>query len=140
MQTIWKRLYPTETWESQVCFHYQFFFYFAFLIDIIVDIIYKSVLRHKNVRQWDCSILVTWYSDSVGYNRFQIGFVFVEYDLFYTTTFIQNCIQFSYHFDKVLCQFFETGTSDRYLICIVLYAWDSQVLSYIPCHFPLQFL
>ena len=42
----------------------------------------------------------TWDSQvSVGYRRFQIGFVFVEYDLFLTTTFIQNCIyvyEFSY--------------------------------------------
>ena len=29
---------------------------------------------------------------SVGYCRFQIGRVFVEYELFNTTTFIQNCI------------------------------------------------
>ena len=27
---------------------------------------------------------------SVGYRRFQIGCVFIEYDLFNTTTFIQN--------------------------------------------------
>ena len=30
------------------------------------------------------------FSVSVGYRRFQIGFVCVEYDLFNTTTFIQN--------------------------------------------------
>ena len=36
----------------------------------------------------------------VGYTRFQIGCVFVEYDLFKPTTFIQNCIyEFSDNFD-----------------------------------------
>ena len=32
------------------------------------------------------------FSVSVRYRRFQIGFVFAENDLFYTTTFIKNCI------------------------------------------------
>ena len=37
----------------------------------------------------------------------------VQYDLFYTTTFILNCIYMN------LYQFLETGTSDKCLICIV---------------------
>ena len=36
----------------------------------------------------------------VEYRRFQNGYVFVEYDLFNTKTFIQNCIyEFSDNFD-----------------------------------------
>jgi len=31
------------------------------LIDIIDNMFYTSVLRHKNSHQWQCSILVTWY-------------------------------------------------------------------------------
>ena len=51
----------------------------------------------------------------MGYNRFQIGCVFVEYDK--PTTFIQNCIyEFSDNFDTVFHQFLETGTSDRTLM------------------------
>ena len=55
----------------------------------------------------------------MGYNRFQIGFVFVEFDLFKPTTFIQNYLyELSYNFDTVLYQFLETGTLDRSLIGI----------------------
>ena len=46
--------------------------------------------------------------------------IFAEYDMFNTTTFIQNCIymnlylyEFWYKFDTGLYQFLETGTSDR---------------------------
>ena len=45
----------------------------------------------------------------MGYRRFQIGCVFVEYEY----------IEFLYKFDTVLHQFLETGTSDRCLIGIV---------------------
>ena len=41
----------------------------------------------------------------------QIGCVFVEYDLFYITTFIKNCINEFLYKDTVLYQFLETGTS-----------------------------
>ena len=39
---IWKRLYPSGAWESQICSYYNFLFYFAFLIDIIDNIITYS--------------------------------------------------------------------------------------------------
>ena len=48
---------------------------------------------------------------SLGYLRFQIGCVFIEYDLFKPTITIQNCI-YIYEFDTVLYQFLKTGTSD----------------------------
>ena len=54
----------------------------------------------------------------MGYDRFQIGCIFAEYDLFKPTTYIRT-YEFSYNFDSVLYQFLETGTSDRCLICIV---------------------
>ena len=54
---------------------------------------------------------------------YKIGFVFVKYDLFNTTTtFIHNftyICEFSYKFDTDLYHFFETGTSDRSLKCII---------------------
>ena len=53
----------------------------------------------------------------MGYNRFQIGCVIVEYDLFNTATFIQNLAYV--RFGIILTQFLETGTSDRCLISIV---------------------
>jgi len=40
----------------------------------------------------------------VGYNRFQIGLVFVEYDLFNTTTLIKNCIFMNFRI--ILTQFY----------------------------------
>ena len=40
----------------------------------------KIIITGENLR----------FSVSVGYCRYQIGFVIVEYDLFNTTTFIQN--------------------------------------------------
>ena len=49
----------------------------------------------------------------MGYNRFQIGCVIVEYDLFNTATFIQNLAYV--RFGIILTQFLETGTSDRCL-------------------------
>ena len=42
---------------------------------------------------------------AVGYRRFQIGCVLVEYDLFNTTTFIQNCMYMNFRINL---------TSDRY--------------------------
>ena len=36
-----------------------------------------------------------------GYRRFQIGCVFVEYDLFNTTTFIQNCQYMNFHIKEL---------------------------------------
>ena len=48
----------------------------------------------------------------MGYRRFQIDCVIVEYDLFNTTTFTKlHIYEFSYKFDIVLRQFLETGTS-----------------------------
>ena len=43
----------------------------------------------------------------VGYRRFQIGFVFAEYDLFKPTTFIQNCVymNLTYNYDTVYIHF-----------------------------------
>ena len=57
----------------------------------------------------------------MGYRRFQIGCVFVEYDLFNTQLFykIVYIYEFSYKFDTVLYQFLETETSDRCFIGIV---------------------
>ena len=57
----------------------------------------KKIIKGANLR----------FSGSCGHRRFQIGCVFVEYDLFYTTTFIKNCInEFSYK-DTVLYQFLD---------------------------------
>ena len=53
------------------------------------------------------------FSGFCGINRFQIGCVFAEYDLFKPKLYIY---EFSYNFDTVLYQFLETGTSDRCFI------------------------
>ena len=42
----------------------------------------------------------------VGYRRFQIGCVFVEYDLFNTKTFLQNCTYMNFRFRINLTQFY----------------------------------
>ena len=58
------------------------------------------------------------YIFAMQYHRFQIGFIFVEYELFNNTTFIQNCISMNFRI-TVSYKFLETGTSDRCFICIV---------------------
>ena len=71
----------------------------------------------------------------MGYCRFQIGFVFVEYDLFYTTTFIQNCIHMNFRIN--LTQFY-TNFSRQYHQIEFLYVSfngrDYHVSSYTPFH------
>ena len=73
-------------------------------------------MQYENLKNYDRSkseiLRLMWD------NHFQIGFVFVEYDLFNTTTFIQNLIYILYNFDTVLYQFLETGTSDRYVLYV----------------------
>ena len=67
-------------------------------------------MQKKNYNRSKPEILIS--QAPFGHRRFHIGCVFVEYDLFYTTTFIKNCInEFSYK-DTVLYQFLETGTSE----------------------------
>ena len=59
----------------------------------------------------------------MGYSRFKIGCVFIEYDMFKPTTFIQNSIYMNFRMNLTLhffCRFLETGTSNKCLICIVL--------------------
>ena len=57
----------------------------------------------------------------MGYHRFQIGCVFVEYDLFNTTTFIQNCIYMNFRikFTQFYINFLRRNFTYRWLICIV---------------------
>ena len=69
----------------------------------------KKIIKGANLR----------FSGSCGHRRFQIGCVFVEYDLFNTRTFIQNCIYMNCRMTEFFYQFLETGTSDRCLICDV---------------------
>ena len=47
---------------------------------------------------------------------YQIGFVFVEFDLFNNFYTKLHIYEFSYKFDTVLYQFLETETSDRTLM------------------------
>ena len=60
----------------------------------------------------------------LGYRRFQICCVFVEYNLFntiyesYTKSYIY-IYTFWYNFDTVLYQFLETGALDRSLTCFI---------------------
>jgi len=75
---------------------------------------------------------------AVGYNHFQIGCEIVEYDLFNSTTFIQNLAYAG--FGIILTQFLETGTSER---CLITYKYRSkpEILSFHPIHpfiFPSQ--
>ena len=73
----------------------------------------------------------------MGYNRFQIGCVIVEYDLFNATTFIQNLTYV--RFGKILVSFWHSFMSisrDRNNVLKVSFkTWDSQILSYTPFHF-----
>ena len=62
----------------------------------------------------------------MGNRRFQIGLVFVEYNLFNTTTCIQNCIYMNFRIN--LTQFYINFSRQEHQI-------DSQVLSYTPFNF-----
>ena len=62
-QPIWKLLYPTGAWESQICSCYNFLILFCIFNTCSWNYYYvlsvKSVLRHQNFHQWQCSIVVT---------------------------------------------------------------------------------
>ena len=72
------------------------------IIQICVKVLY-FFKEHKNFGQWQCSILVTWYT----------------WQRYCTAIGGSTNYSFWYNFDTVLYQFLETGTSDRRLICIV---------------------
>ena len=57
------------------------------------------------------------FSGSVGYNRFQIGCVYVEYDLFNTTISIQNCIYMNFRIN--LTQFYINFLRHEYHIDVL---------------------
>ena len=54
------------------------------------------------------------FSGFEGFNHFQIGCVFVEYDLFNTTTFIQNLTYV--RFGIILTQFYVNFSSQKHKI------------------------
>ena len=57
----------------------------------------------------------------VGYRRFQIGCVFVEYDLFNTKTFLQNCtyMNFRINLTQFCINFSRQEQTDKSFIRIV---------------------
>ena len=84
----------------------------------------------------------------MGYRRFQICSVIVEYGLFNITNFIQNFLYILiwYNFDTVLYQLLGTGTSDRCLICIIqnlrfsgFRRYPLSVFLYSPFNYQLKF-
>ena len=100
--------------------------------DNIISYIYsKWKIKIKKLQQEQ-----TWDSQApVGYSCFQIGCIFVEYQLFNTTTFIQNCIYMNFRINLTQLISRDIGTSDR-----GQKGWDSQVSSYTLFHFSLQSL
>ena len=73
----------------------------------------------------------------VGYNRFQIGCVTFEYDLFNATTFIKKNLTYVC-FGIILTQFYDNFSSQKHKIDVSQVSFktqDSQVLSYTPFHF-----
>jgi len=84
---------------------------FSFLIDIIDNIIYASVTCLQNSNQWQCSIIVTWlrlyYVTSILHCHWREFWTYILH--------VYGLV----NFDSVLCQFLETGTSDRCLLGIV---------------------
>ena len=65
-QPISKLLYPTGAWGSQICSCYNFLILFCIFNTCSWNYYYvlsvKSVLRHQNFHQWQCSKLDMWYS------------------------------------------------------------------------------
>ena len=72
----------------------------------------------------------------MGYRRFQIDFVFVEFDLFNATTFIQNCIFMNFRIN--LTQFYINFSKQEHQIELSLVAISFQPIP--PLIFPLQSL
>ena len=56
-----------------------------------------------------------FFQSPLGYDCFQIGCVFADYDLFKSLLY-KILYKFSYKFDTVIYKFLETRTSDRTLI------------------------
>jgi len=86
---------------------------FLFLIDLIHNIIYTSVLLDQKFHQWQCSKVVTWY------RRRHVTSILLCYwwylwsrdlSLRFSKFYIY---EFSYNFNTVLYQFLETGKSDK---------------------------
>ena len=59
----------------------------------------------------------------VGYRRFQIGCVFVEYDLFNTTTFRQNCIYMNFRTN--LTQFYINFSRQEHQIDVLYVSFNA---------------
>ena len=80
---------------------------FSFLIDIIDNIIYASETWLQNSNQWQCSIIVTWlrlyYVTSILHCHWREFWTYILH--------VYGLVN--------LCQFLETGTSDRCLLGIV---------------------
>ena len=91
-------------------------------------------LNELALKIWTLGTYITVpYLNSKG-KRFQIGCVFVEYDLFNTTTFIQNCIYMNFRIN--LTQFFyqllERGTSDHFSCTVPLILYPISFFLYSP--------
>jgi len=71
----------------------------------------------------------------LGYRCFQIGWVFVEYDLFNTTSLIKNLTYI--HFGIILTQFYINFSRQEHQIelsYVSINSWDSQVSGITPFH------
>ena len=86
---------------------------FLFLIDLIHNIIYTSVLLDQKFHQWQCSIVVTWYR-----RRHVTSILLCHWWWFWWHDLSLRFSKFyiyelSYSLNTVLYQFLETGTSDK---------------------------
>ena len=77
---------------------------FLFFIDLIHNIIYKSVLLDQKFHQWQYSKVVTWY------RRRHVYCWSRDLSLRCSKFYIYEIL---YNFNRVLYQFLETGTSDK---------------------------
>ena len=63
------------------------------------------------------------YIFAVQYRRFQIGFIFVEYELFNTTTFIQNYISMNFRIN--LTQFYINFSRQEHQIDVLYVSFNA---------------
>ena len=102
-----------------------------------------SIISIKNEKKMKMIIIGAnlRFSGSCGISSFQIGYIFVEYNLWNTPTLIQNCIYMNLRINLV--QFYINFSRQEHQI-EVLYvsfnAWGSQVSFFTPFTFPLQSL
>ena len=134
--------------EIKLCQNYTKSYMYQISCKILYSL-YSRVLCHQNFRQWQCNILVSWYTwqqycTAIGGNSGDliqtiqtIPNNIINYELFNTITLIRNLIYIQ--FGIILTEFFINFLRQEHQIDVLyvsIKTWDSQVSAFFI--FPLQ--